>query len=695
GSALVNNKGHDVHASVTANDGAGHSTTASDDKPYTVDTDIKASIVIDAISQDDVVTAAESHSKQTITGTVGDDVKAGDIVTVTLDGKTLGTATVENHDGKLTWSLDVDGKTLLQSGTDKVSASVTTTDAAGNTATANTAHDYSIDVKASITINPITGDNQITQAEGHEKTLPITGTVGDDVQAGDKVVVTVNGHDYNTTVTADKTWSVNVTGDDILHADKATATVTTDYGIPHEATATTSEHYDVQIDASIKITSIAGDDVVNKAESEGKVPVTGTVGKDVEPGDTVTVTIGDKTYTTTVTADKTWTVDVDGSALVNNKGHDVHASVTANDGAGHSTTANDDKPYTVDTEIKASIVIDTISQDNVVTAAESHSKQTITGTVGDDVKAGDIVTVTLDGKTLGTATVENHDGKLTWSLDVDGKTLLQSGTDKVSASVTTTDTAGNTATADTTHDYSIDVKASITINPITGDNQITQAEGHEKTLPITGTVGDDVQAGDNVVVTVNGHDYNTTVTADKTWSVNVTGDDILHADKATATVTTDYGIPHEATATTSEHYDVQIDASIKITSIAGDDVVNKTESEGKVPVTGTVGKDVEPGDTVTVTIGDKTYTTTVTTDKTWTVDVDGSALVNNKGHDVHASVTANDGAGHTTTASDDKPYTVDTDIKASIVIDAISQDDVVTAAESHSKQTITGTVGDD
>ncbi len=106
----MNNKDHDVHASVTANDGAGHTTTASDDKPYTVDTEIKASIVIDAISQDDVVTAAESHSQQTITGTVGDDVKAGDIVTVTLNGKTLGTATVENHDGKLIWSLDVDGK---------------------------------------------------------------------------------------------------------------------------------------------------------------------------------------------------------------------------------------------------------------------------------------------------------------------------------------------------------------------------------------------------------------------------------------------------------------------------------------------------------------------------------------------------------------------------------------------------------
>ncbi|UJZ96626.1 Ig-like domain-containing protein [Photobacterium damselae subsp. damselae] len=607
----------------------------------------------------------------------------------------MGTTKVVEHDGKLVWSIEADGQALLQAGVDRVSATVTATDAAGNSATANATHDYSVDVQASITINPITGDNLITQAEGHEPKLPITGTVGKDVEPGDKVVVTVNGHDYTTTVTADKTWTVEVSGDDILHADKAIATVTTSYGIPHEATATDTEGYTVQIDAGIQITSIAGDNVVNKQESGEKVPVTGVVGNDVKPGDTVTVTIGDKTYTTTVTDNKTWTVDVDGSALVGNKSHEVHASVTTSDGAGHEASANTDKPYDVDTDIAAKITIDSISQDDVVTAAESHTPQTITGTVGGDVKVGDVVTVSLDDKEIGTTKVVEHDGKLVWSIEADGQALLQAGVDRVSATVTATDAAGNSATANATHDYSVDVQASITINPITGDNIITQAEGHEPKLPITGTVGKDVEPGDKVVVTVNGHDYTTTVTADKTWTVEVSGDDILHADKAIATVTTSYGIPHEATATDTEGYTVQIDAGIQITSIAGDNVVNKQESGEKVPVTGVVGNDVKPGDTVTVTIGDKTYTTTVTDNKTWTVDVDGSALVGNKSHEVHASVTTSDGAGHEASANTDKPYDVDTDIAAQVTITSIADDNVINMEEAKGHVAIKGTVGGD
>ncbi|HIF9082960.1 TPA: Ig-like domain-containing protein, partial [Photobacterium damselae] len=476
---------------------------------------------------------------------------------------------------------------------------------------------------------------------------------------------------------------------------KAIATVTTSYGIPHEATATTSESYDVTINAKITIETIAGDGVVNGDESHGKVPVTGVVGGDVEEGDIVTVTVNGKDYTTTVTHDKTWTVDVDGGDLVENGGDPIHATVTACDGAGHCATAEDNKGYEVDTDIAATIIIDSISQDDVVTAAESHTPQTITGTVGGDVKVGDVVTVSLDGKEIGTTKVVEHDGKLVWSIEADGQALLQAGVDQVSATVTATDAAGNSATANATHDYSVDVQASITINPITGDNIITQAEGHEPKLPITGTVGKDVEPGDKVVVTVNGHDYTTTVTADKTWTVEVSGDDILHADKAIATVTTSYGIPHEATATDTEGYTVQIDAGIQITSIAGDNVVNKQESGEKVPVTGVVGNDVKPGDTVTVTIGDKTYTTTVTDNKTWTVDVDGSALVGNKSHEVHASVTTSDGAGHEASANTDKPYDVDTDIAAQVTITSIADDNVINMEEAKGHVAIKGTVGGD
>ncbi len=656
---------------------------------------IEASITIDSISQDDVVTAAESHSPQTITGTVGGDVKAGDIVTVTLDGKEIGKATVVNNNGKLEWSLDVDGKTLLQAGVDTVSATVTATDDAGNSATANTTHDYTVDIQASITIDPITGDNVITQQEGHEPTLPITGTVGKDVLPGDTVTVTINGNEYTTTVQPDMSWTVNVTGDDILHADKATASVTTNYGTNHEATATDTENYEVTIEAKVTIETIAGDGVVNQEESEGKVPVTGTVGGDVKEGDTVTITVNGKDYTTTVGKDGSWTVDVDGSDLVENGDNPIHATVTTCDGAGHCATANNDKGYDIDTDINAQITIDSISQDDVVTAAESHSPQTITGTVGGDVKAGDIVTVTLDGKEIGKATVVNNNGKLEWSLDVDGKTLLQAGIETVSATVTTNDDAGNSATANTTHDYTIDIQASITIDPITGDNVITQQEGHEPTLPITGTVGKDVLPGDTVTVTINGNEYITTVQPDMSWTVNVTGDDILHADKATASVTTNYGTNHEATATDTESYEVTIEAKVTIETIAGDGVVNQEESEGKVPVTGTVGGDVKEGDTVTITVNGKDYTTTVGKDGSWTVDVDGSDLVENGDNPIHATVTTCDGAGHCATANNDKGYDIDTDINADITITVIAEDDVINEAEAEGKVSISGTVGGD
>ncbi|WP_305374997.1 retention module-containing protein [Photobacterium leiognathi] len=656
---------------------------------------IEASITIDSISQDDVVTAAESNAMQTITGTVGGDVKAGDIVTVTLDGKEIGKATVVNNNGKLEWSLDVDGKTLLQAGIETVSATVTTNDDVGNSATATTTHDYTIDIQASITIDPITGDNVITQQEGHEPTLPITGTVGKDVLPGDTVTVTINGNEYTTTVQPDMSWTVNVTGDDILHADKATASVTTSYGSGHEATATDTESYEVTIEAKVTIETIAGDGVVNQEESEGKVPVTGTVGGDVKEGDTVTITVNGKDYTTTVGKDGSWTVDVDGSDLVENGDNPIHATVTTCDGAGHCATANNDKGYDIDMDINAQITIDSISQDDVVTAAESHSPQTITGTVGGDVKAGDIVTVTLDGKEIGKATVVNNNGKLEWSLDVDGKTLLQAGVDTVSATVTATDDAGNSATANTTHDYTVDIQASITIDPITGDNVITQQEGHEPTLPITGTVGKDVLPGDTVTVTINGNEYTTTVQPDMSWTVNVTGDDILHADKATASVTTNYGTNHEATATDTENYEVTIDAKVTIETIAGDGVVNQEESEGKVPVTGTVGGDVKEGDTVTITVNGKDYTTTVGKDGSWTVDVDGSDLVENGDNPIHATVTTCDGAGHCATANNDKGYDIDTDINADITITVIAEDDVINEAEAEGKVSISGTVGGD
>ncbi|QCP83886.1 Ig-like domain-containing protein [Alcaligenes faecalis] len=112
--------------------------------------------------------------------------------------------------------------------------------------------------------------------EASGRSVSITGTVGKDVKAGDTVTVTVNGKDYTTTVNADgKTWNVDVPGTELAQ----------DSNVRNPASAEADRGYGVDTDlpeASITIDTIAGDDVINKAESESDVTITGTVGKDVK-----------------------------------------------------------------------------------------------------------------------------------------------------------------------------------------------------------------------------------------------------------------------------------------------------------------------------------------------------------------------------------------------------------------------------
>ena len=77
--------------------------------------------------------------------------------------------------------------------------------------------------------------------------------------------------------------------------------------------------------------------------------ITGTVGGDVQVGDTVTLTVNGIDYTGLVQAGLTFSIDVAGSGLLADPDLTVDASVTTTDAAGNTTTATDDQVYTVDT----------------------------------------------------------------------------------------------------------------------------------------------------------------------------------------------------------------------------------------------------------------------------------------------------------------------------------------------------------
>ncbi|WP_210466887.1 Ig-like domain-containing protein, partial [Vibrio crassostreae] len=132
-------------------------------------------------------------------------------------------------------------------------------------------------------------------------------------------------------------------------------------------------------------------------------------------------------------------------------------SVKVTDDAGNSATSAE-LEVIIDTEAAASITIDPITADNTVNADEADGKVVITGTVGGDVKAGDTVTLTVNGETYTGDVFANDEGDLVYSIEVDGSDLVDDEDTRVEASVTTSDDAGNeaTATADATDgDYDV------------------------------------------------------------------------------------------------------------------------------------------------------------------------------------------------------------------------------------------------
>ncbi|WP_437217267.1 Ig-like domain-containing protein [Pectobacterium sp. LFLA-215] len=691
GSVLAANS--DVSATVTTRDTAGNVTTANTSHTYGVDTVAPtASIIIDDVTSDNVINAAESGQTIAVTGKVDNDVKAGDAITVKVGTETYQTTVATDK----TWSVNVPGSVLAANS--DVSATVTTRDTAGNVTTANTTHVYGVDTvapTASITIDNVTSDNVINAAESGQ-TIAVTGKVDNDVKAGDAVTVKVGTETYQTTVAPDKTWSVNVPGSVLAANSDVSASVTTRDPAGNVTTANTSHAYGVDTvapTASITIDNVTSDNVINAAESGQTIAVTGNVDNDVKAGDAVTVKVGTETYQTTVATDKTWSVNVPGSVLAANG--EVSATVTTRDTAGNVTTANTSHTYGVDTVAPtASITIDNVTSDNVINAAESGQTIAVTGNVDNDVKAGDAVTVKVGTETY--QTTVNADGK-TWSVNVPGSVLASNG--EVSASVTTRDPAGNVTTANTSHTYGVDTvapTASITIDNVTSDNVINAAESGQ-TIAVTGNVDNDVKAGDAVTVKVGTETYQTTVAPDKTWSVNVPGSVLAANSDVSATVTTRDNAGNVTTANTHHAYGVDTvapTASITIDNVTSDNVINAAESGQTIAVTGNVDNDVKAGDAITVKVGTETYQTTVATDKTWSVNVPGSVLAANG--EVSATVTTRDTAGNVTTANTSHTYGVDTVAPtASIIIDDVTSDNVINAAESGQTIAVTGKVDND
>ncbi|MGR3070784.1 Ig-like domain-containing protein, partial [Vibrio vulnificus] len=382
---------------VRQTDAAGN-TSGSSTLTFTLDTTAQAGTVsVDPITSDDVITETEKNQTITVTGSAtGGDIKTGDIVTAIINGNEYKGSVSE--DGS--WELSVSGSDLAVDTAFEVT--VNSTDAAGNEVTSKGESVHRFDdtpINVNIDIDPITSDSVINAQEVNSL-VTVTGTVTGEYFSSGVVTLTINGVEYTGEV-VDGKYSIEVKGSD-LSADSdnvvdAKVDVVNTAGNIGSATSTEFYLVDTFARGTIKIDPITDDNVVNKAESEGLVKVTGSVGGDARPGDQVTVVVNGVTYTTSVLSNKTWEVSVSGSDLAQDD--KVTATVTGDDWAGNPFSGSGERSYVVDTKAgdsNAAPVVE-ISEDSnndgVISSKELNGDIDVKVLLPAGAVAGDTITV--------------------------------------------------------------------------------------------------------------------------------------------------------------------------------------------------------------------------------------------------------------------------------------------------------------
>ena len=662
---LTGLKDGDASVQVSVTNVNGNSASAG--REYSVDA-TAPSVTINTIATDDILNASEAQSDLAISGT--STAEAGQTLTVSLNGKDYTTTVSANG----SWTLNVPAADLagLTDGSVTVTASVS--DKAGNPASVD--HTLMVDVTVpAVTIHTVAGDDVINVAE-HKQAQIISGSATG-AAAGDKVTVTIGGQTYTTVLDAAGNWSVGVPANVISVLSDGTVTVTA--SVTDAAGNTGSGTHNVTVDTglpSVSFNAISDDNVLNAVEKGQDLSVSGTSANLTE-GTVVTVILNGKNYTATTAADGTWSLTVPAADLAGLGQASYTLNATATNGVGNSVsnTAN----LLVDTALPT-VTINTVAGDNVINAAEVAAGQTLSGTVA-NAEAGNTVTVTIGGLSY-TATVQNN---LSWSVNVPSDVLTALGNGSLSVTATVTNGHGNTGTGE--REIAIDANLpGLRVNTVAGDDVINTIE-HAQNLIVSGS-SDGLAPGTALTVTVNGKDYAATVLADGTWRAAIPSTDVSAWPEGTVkiSVTGDRAAGNPITIS----HDVTVDlatVAISINVLATDDVINAAEKGADLVLSGAT-TNVEAGQTVTISLNGRIYTTTVDDSGNWTYTVPSADLAGLKDGDASVQVSVTNVNGNSASAGHE--YSVDA-TAPSVTINTIATDDILNASEAQSDLAISGT----
>ncbi|MCW9709729.1 Ig-like domain-containing protein [Avibacterium sp. 21-586] len=632
-------------------------------------------LTITKVATDDLVNGAESRANNVpVTGKVTGDYQAGDVVTLTVNGKEY-TATVDVQGN---FTANVKGSDLVADGDKVVDARITTTNVAGNTATVTATRAYSVDTQVNIDINHIAGEDQGPVDRHNYATISAKDkadgfNVSGVTDAEDGQTVTLQAWDGRvkvatfTTTVVDGAWTVEIPANSDWVKDGKSysfrATVSdragntnfdADWGTRTDLTGP---------DTQLAITKVATDDVVNKAEStSANVPVTGKVTGEFSQGDVVTLTVNGKEYTAQVDANGNFTANVKGSDLAADGDKVVDARITTTDAVGNTSTATATRDYVIDTQVN--IDINHIAGEDQG-PVDRHNYATINAkdkadgfNVSGVTDAEDGQTVTLqawDGRVkVATFTTTVVDGA--WTVEIPANSDWVKDGKSYSFRATVSDRAGNTnfdADWGTRTDLT-GPNTQLVITKVATDDVVNKVESASNNVPVTGKVTGEFSQGDVVTLIVNGKEYTATVDSRGNFTANVKGSDLVaDGNKVVdASITTRDAAGNTNTVTAERPYTVDKVATIDINHIAGENqviegrdgyaTINGADKAHGFTVSGTT--DAEKGQLVTVQALDGnvvvgTYNTRVSDNGEWAVQVPAGQNWNDgKAYDFRATV---------------------------------------------------------
>ncbi|MBY7247977.1 Ig-like domain-containing protein [Enterobacter roggenkampii] len=653
--------------SVTATVTNGHGNTGTGEREIAIDANLPG-LRVDTVAGDDVINTIE-HTQNLIVSGSSDGLAPGTALTVTINGKDYAATVLA--DGS--WSAAVPSTDVSAWPEGTVKISVTGDSSAGNPITIS--HDVTVDLATvAISINPIATDDVINAAEKGAD-LVLSGATTN-VEAGQTVTISLNGKIFSATVDDSGNWTWTVPSADLAGLKDGDASVQVSVTNVNGNSASAGREYSVDATApSVTINALATDDILNAAEAKSELTVSGT--SSAEAGQTVTVSLNGKDYTTTVSADGSWTLNVPASDVAALTDGSVTVTASVSDKAGNPASV--DHTLTVDVTVPA-VTINTVAGDDVINLAEHSQAHVISGTAT-GAAAGDKVTVTIGGQTYTTVL----DAAGNWSVGVPASVIsgLSDGSVTVTASVT--DAAGNTGTG--THNVTVDTGLpSVSFNAISGDNVLNAVEKGQD-LSVSGT-STNLAEGTVVTVTLNGKNYTATTAADGTWSLTVPAADLAGLGEANYTLSASAtnGVGNSVSNTANLLVDTAL-PTVTINTVAGDNIINAAEVAAGQTLSGKVAN-AEAGNTVTVTIGGNTYTATVQSDLTWSVNVPESVLTALGNGDLTVSATVTNGHGNTGTG--EREIVIDASLPG-LRVDTVAGDDVINSIEHTQNLIVSGT----